>query len=76
MKRKTAVYIVFGAVVGVVAAVIGLVSMNELAMASAVAALILIPFGIIAYIYVRGLSFPTYSIWHWLKTGKARTDHG
>jgi len=48
--------------------------MNPLALALAVAALILIPFGIIAYLYVRGLSFPTYSIWHWLKTGKLRTD--
>ena len=74
MKRKTVVYIVLAALVGIVAALIGLESMNPLAMASAVAALILIPFGIIAYIYLRGLSFPTYSIWHWLKTGKMRTD--
>ncbi|TMD65411.1 MAG: hypothetical protein E6I84_09835 [Chloroflexi bacterium] len=74
MKRKTAAYIVFGALVGIVAAVTGLESMNDLAMASAVTALILIPFGIIAYLYVRGLSFPTYSLCHWLKTGKLRTD--
>jgi len=58
MKRKTVVYIVLAALVGIVAAVIGLESMNPLAMASAVAALVLIPFGIIAYIYLRGLSFP------------------
>jgi len=48
--------------------------MNALALALVVAALILAPFGIIAYMYVRGLSFPTYSIWHWLKTGNVRVD--